>query len=330
MARICVTDGMAAEAVEKLEKAGHEVTLHHFTAEELAAGALSDFDAVVIRSATRLTPKVIKASSGRRGSLSLIGRAGVGIDNIDLAAATKAKIAVCNTPAASTHAVVELTIGHLLASVRHITTGDRTLREGKWQKKHLRGSELSGKRLGLVGFGRIAQGVAGAARALGMTIHAFDPYLPAEIAADKHCTLHDDIDDLFRLCTHISIHCNLTDETHHLVNHERMELMPGASPEGVSCGNHIVNCARGGIIDEVALLEALESGVISTAALDVFEVEPAGDNPLLQHPNFHGTPHIGAATDEAQRRIGIEMANLICDFFKGRKPKSTINPEVIR
>ncbi len=328
MARICVTDGMEAKALAKLEEAGHEVVLHHFTAEELGKGALAEYDAVVIRSATIMTAKVIKVSSGRKGSLRLIGRAGVGVDNIDLKAATRARVAVCNTPGASTHAVVELTIGHLLASVRHIATGDRTLRAGEWQKKRLSGSELAGKRLGLVGFGRIAQGVGQAARALGMTIHAYDPYLPPEIAADLHCTLHDDIDEVFRLCTHISIHCNLTDETRHLVNSERMGMMPRLSPEGVECGNHIVNCARGGIIDEVALLEALEEGVITTAALDVFEVEPAGDNPLLQHRNFHGTPHIGAATDEAQGRIGLEMADLICNFFDGRKPKSIINPEV--
>ncbi|MDP6334396.1 MAG: hydroxyacid dehydrogenase [Candidatus Poseidoniaceae archaeon] len=329
MGRIAVTDGMDDSAVKQLEDAGHEVVLKHYSKEELEAGILSDFDAVVIRSATKITDKVIRSSSGRKRSLKLIGRAGVGVDNINMDAATKSKIAVCNTPSSSTNAVVELTIGHLLSCTRHITTGDRTLRNGKWEKKNLRGSELSGKRLGLIGFGRIAQGVGRLARSIGMTLHAYDPYLPAEIAADQHCTLHDNIDDVFRLCTHISIHCNHSAETHHLVNSERISMMPGIGIDGVECGNHLVNCARGGIVDEVAVLNALESGALSSVALDVFEVEPVVDNPLLNHRNFHGTPHIGAATYEAQARIGQEMAALIIDFLKGRKPKSILNPEVI-
>jgi len=328
MGRIAVTDGMDDIAVKHLEEMGHEVVLQHYSPDELSSGALSTFDAVVIRSATRMTEQVILNSSGRNGQLKLIGRAGVGIDNIDLTVSTSSRIAVCNTPGASTHAVVELTIGHLLACARHITTGDRTLRGGEWAKKQLRGTELSGKRLGLIGFGRIAQGVGQAARSLGMTLHTYDPYLPAEVAADQHCQLHDEIDEVFRLCTHISIHCNLTEETHHLVNAKRLEMMPGIGIDGVPCGNHIVNCARGGIVDEVALLKALESGMVASAALDVFEKEPALDNPLIHHRNFHGTPHIGAATIEAQARIGEEMAELLIDFFDGKKPKSIINPEI--
>jgi D-3-phosphoglycerate dehydrogenase len=320
---------MDDSAVERLQNAGHEVTLRHYSKEELEGGILSKFDAVVIRSATKITAKVIKASSGRKGSLRLIGRAGVGVDNIDLKIATKWGVVVCNTPAASTKAVVELTVGHLLASTRHIATGDRTMRSGEWAKKDLRGTELSGKRLGFIGFGRIAQGVGQVARALGMTLHAYDPYLPPVVAVDQHCILHDDVDDVFRQCTHVTIHCNLSPETHHLVNGERLALMPGVGRDGVDCGNHLVNCARGGIVDEEATLAALESGLLASAALDVFEVEPAGDNPLLQHPNFHGTPHVGAATLEAQSRIGEEMATLLMDFLKGRHPKSALNPEVL-
>jgi len=329
MGRVAVTDGMDQKAIKQLEEAGHEVILNHYSISELDDGALADFDAVVIRSATKITDKVIYSSTGRNGSLKLIGRAGVGIDNIDMHAATKSKIAVCNTPSASTNAVVELTIGHLLSCARHITTGDRTLRSSEWAKKSLRGTELSGKRLGLIGFGRIAQGVGKLARSLGMTLHTYDPYLSAEIAADQHCTLHDDIDEVFRLCTHISIHCNHSEETHHLVNSDRIQLMPHVGIDGVQCGNHLVNCARGGIVDELAVLEALESGTLASAALDVFEVEPALDNPLIHHRNFHGTPHIGAATYEAQARIGHEMAALIIDFLEGRRPKSILNPEVI-
>ena len=319
--RVAVTDGMDPVAVNKLLNAGHEVIERHYTKDELLSGGLSSFDAVVVRSATKLTSEVISKS----GNLSFIGRAGVGVDNIDLQAATSHGIVVCNTPQSSTNSVVELTIGHLLASCRHIPRGDRGLRAGLWEKKQLKGTELSGKRLGLIGFGRIAQGVASVALAMGMECHAYDPYLPANIARKFECTMHDDVDSLFRLCTHISIHCNLTEETHHLVNAERIAMMSTSAPNGVSCGNHIVNCARGGIVDEGAVLNCLDSGDLTSAALDVFEEEPAFDNPLLQHPNFHGTPHIGAATLEAQARIGEEMVTLMLDHFAGKKPHSALN-----
>ena len=319
--RIAVTDGMDPVAVNKLLNAGYEVIERHYNEEELLDGALSDFDAVVVRSATKLTSEVISNS----GQLSFIGRAGVGVDNIDIKAASRSGIVVCNTPQSSTNSVVELTIGHLLASCRYITRGDRGLREGLWEKKQLKGTELSGKRLGLVGFGRIAQGVATVAVAMGMECHAYDPYLPTNIARQFDCTMHDNVASLFSLCTHISIHCNLTEETHHLVNSDRIRMMSTSAPNGVGCGNHIVNCARGGIVHEAAVLDALESGHLTSAALDVFELEPAIDNPLISHPNFHGTPHIGASTLEAQSRIGEEMTTLLLDHFEGKRPHSALN-----
>jgi D-3-phosphoglycerate dehydrogenase len=261
--------------------------------------------------------------------LKIIGRAGVGVDNIDLDAATNAGILVCNTPGSSTQSVVELTIGHLLASTRHIATADRDLRQGNWTKKSLRGTELSGKRIGFIGFGRIAQGVGRMARAIGMELHAYDPYLPEEIALEQHCILHSDVNDVFRMCTHVAIHCNLTDETHHLVNAETLAMMPGIGADGTECGNHLVSCARGGVVDEVAVLDALNSGTLASCALDVFEIEPVDGNPLVEHPNFHGTPHIGAATKEAQQRIGFEMADLLIDFFNGKTPNSVVNKSVL-
>ena len=218
-----------------------------------------------------------------------------------------------------------MTIAHLLASCRNITTADRKLREGIWAKKELVGTELSGKSLGLIGYGRIAQGVGNIAKAFGMDLHAYDPYVPKEIAKKNNCRLHDDVDSIFRMCTHVSIHCNLTEETYHLVNSSRINLMPGKGDDGIDCGNHLINCARGGIVDESAALEALESGQLSSVALDVFESEPATSNPLFAHDNFHGTPHIGAATKEAQARIGIEMATLIIETLNGDKPKTSLN-----
>ena len=325
MARIAVTDGMAEEAVLMLQDAGHEVSMVDGAPDRIMEGSLNGFDAVVIRSATKMTDNAIAASN----SLRLIGRAGVGVDNIDTDAATEHEILVCNTPGSSTQSVVELTIGHLLASIRYIPTADRNLRSGEWTKSSLRGSELSGRRIGFIGFGRIAQGVGKVAKALGMELHAYDPYLPSEIADEQQCKLHDDVEDVFRKCTHIAVHCNLTDETHHLVNSHTLSLMPRVGADGIECGTHLVSCARGGIVNEDEVLKALEDGTLSSCALDVFENEPETTHPILQHPNFHGTPHIGAATHEAQARIGFEMANLIIAFFNGDTPKSVVNRDVL-
>jgi len=322
--RIAVTDGMADAAVSILESGGHEVVLRHYEIEELRTGVLGDFDAVVVRSATKMTSEVIEASCNG-GRLGFIGRAGVGVDNIDIESATTNGVVVCNTPGASTKSVVELTIGHLIASTRFVARADRTLRSGNWAKKHLRGSELGGKRLGLIGFGRISRGVAKLAHGFGMEVSAFDPYVSAKQTAELDCLMHDDVDELFRACTHISVHCNLSEDTHHLVNRERLAMMPDIGADGTACGSHIVNCARGGIVDEAAVLDALDSGVLSSAALDVFEVEPAIGNLLLQHERFHGSPHIGAATLEAQTRVGTEMAGLLVAYFNSERPKSAIN-----
>ena len=322
MGRVAVTDGMDEKAIEMITEQGHEVIVKHYTEKELLSGILVNFDAVVVRSATKLTREVIEASVNDVHGLKFIGRAGVGVDNIDIDTATKNNIVVCNTPRSSTKSVVEMTIAHLLASCRNITTADRKLRNGVWAKKQLVGTELSGKSLGLIGYGRIAQGVGNIAKAFGMDLHAYDPYVPKEIAKKNKCRLHNDVDSIFRICTHVSIHCNLTEETYHLVNSSRINLMPGIGDDGINCGNHLINCARGGIVDEEAALEALDSGQLSSFALDVFEIEPAIDNPLFAHDNFHGSPHIGAATKEAQERIGVEMASLIIDFFQTKNIQS--------
>ena len=328
MARIAVTDGMANDAVELLKQAGHEVVLGFIEPDALATGALGEFDAIVVRSATKLPASVIDASGDR---LRVIGRAGVGVDNIDITSAAAAGIPVVNAPRASTQSVVELTIGHLLASVRHIPRSDRSIRNGKWEKKAMKGTELSGKNLGLIGFGRIAQGVGAIAQALGMSVHTYDPYLPPKVAKAQNTTLHKKVENLFSNCTHISVHCNLNDETHHLVNAERMALMPGRSNDGIRCGNHIVNCARGGIIDEQALLDSLNSGQLASAALDVFETEPVpAQSPLLQHEHFHGTPHIGAATMEAQARVGLDIARAIMTVLNGKVCETTVNAHLLK
>ena len=327
MMRVAVTDGMAKEAVKKLENAGCDVIQEFIEHNDLVNGALAEFDAVIVRSATKLSEEMMQASLPR---LKVIARAGVGVDNIDVDAASKLGLPVVNAPRASTQSVVELTIGHLLGSLRFIPRADRSLRSGQWAKKELKGTELFGKRLGLIGFGRIAQGVAKVAQAFGMEVHSYDPYLPLSVAKKVGVTMHKNVDNLFKTCTHISVHCNLTDETHHLINQKRINMMPGVDPFNLKCGNHIVNCARGGIVDEDAALAALNSGQLTSLALDVFEHEPVDPaSPLLEHMNFHGTPHIGAATIEAQHRVGLDIAEAVLTVLQGGIADTTVNRDAL-
>ena len=327
MMRVAVTDGMAKEAVKKLENAGCDVIQEFIEHNDLVNGALAEFDAVIVRSATKISEEMMQASLPR---LKVIARAGVGVDNIDVDAASKLGLPVVNAPRASTQSVVELTIGHLLGSLRFIPRADRSLRSGQWAKKELKGTELFGKRLGLIGFGRIAQGVAKVAQAFGMEVHSYDPYLPLSVAKKVGVTMHKNVDNLFKTCTHISVHCNLTDETHHLINQKRISMMPGVDPFNLKCGNHIVNCARGGIVDEDAALAALNSGQLTSLALDVFEHEPVDPaSPLLEHMNFHGTPHIGAATIEAQHRVGLDIAEAVLTVLQGGIADTTVNRDAL-
>ena len=323
MRRVAVTDGMAQEAVKKLEQADCEVVQEFIEHDDLVSGALADFDAIIVRSATKISEEMLAKSQPR---LKVVARAGVGVDNIDISAASQLGLPVVNAPRASTQSVVELTIGHLLGSLRFIPRADRSLRTGEWAKKELKGTELYGKQLGLIGFGRIAQGVAKVAQAFGMEVHSYDPYLPLSVAKKAGVTMHKNVDNLFKTCTHISIHCNLTEETHHLINKKRIDMMPGVDPFNLKCGNHIVNCARGGIVDEEAALTGLETGQLTSLALDVFEHEPVDpSSPLLQHQNFHGTPHIGAATIEAQRRVGLDIVDAVLTVLDGGVAETTVN-----
>ena len=318
---------MAKEAVKKLESAGCDVIQEFIEHDDLVNGALAEFDAVIVRSATKISEEMMQASLPR---LKVIARAGVGVDNIDVDAASRLGLPVVNAPRASTQSVVELTIGHLLGSLRFIPRADRSLRSGQWAKKELKGTELFGKRLGLIGFGRIAQGVAKVAQAFGMEVHSYDPYLPLSVAKKVGVTMHKNVDNLFKTCTHISVHCNLTDETHHLINQKRINMMPGVDPFNLKCGNHIVNCARGGIVDEDAALAALNSGQLTSLALDVFEHEPVDPaSPLLEHMNFHGTPHIGAATIEAQHRVGLDIAEAVLTVLHGGIADTTVNRDAL-
>jgi D-3-phosphoglycerate dehydrogenase len=315
MARILATDGLDSGCVEILLEKGHHVDMKHFERSELLEGAISEYDVIIIRSATKLDSEVLTANTSRKSRIRLIVRAGVGLDNIDLEKASELGILVKNTPTASTKAVVEFTIGHLLTGVRNISKADRSMRSSEWTKKSSRGTELSGKNLGLVGYGRISKGVAEIARLLGMNVHVFDPFLEEDSAKNSDVVIHDSVKSLFSSCTHISIHCALTESTRGMVGYDLIRLMPDVSPDGIVCGRHIVNCARGGILNESDVCRMLDSGHIRSLGIDVFENEPEGNPVLSSHPNVTSTPHIGAATAEAQKRIGAEIVDLILSEF---------------
>jgi len=318
MAKVLINDPVAQIARKLLKAAGHQVDENHRTLDELSNGALAEFDAVLIRSATEITGPAIE--SGSQGELKVIGRAGVGIDNIDMTAATHFGIIVVNSPAASTQAVAELTMGHLLSCARMIPRAAGTIKAGEWQKKNFTGHELSENHLGLVGYGRIARKVASLAKAFGMTIHAFDPFLPAD-AFDAEVVAHENLIDMARHCTHLSMHCSLTTETRHIIDERVFNALAECDGPAV-----LINCARGGLIDEDAALTALENGQLDACAFDVFDEEPFDPNhPLPKHENFIGTPHIGAATKESQERVAVQTVEALLAALNGMPGLGWVN-----
>lgn len=320
---VLLADGGSASLKAALIGAGFELSEARPSAAQLAAGCLAEHEVVIVRSATRLDAAAI--AQGAAGRLRVIGRAGVGVDNIDLEAAQRHGCWVLNSAGASSRAVVELTLAHLLGTARGVAQADRQLRAGIWAKGQLGGHELCGKRLGLVGFGKIARGVAVAARALGMEVHATSPSATETEAEAFGVTLQPGLDELFSTCTHVSLHCSLNAHTAKAVCARRISLMPSVAPDGTVCGAHLINLARGGIVDEIAAAAALRDGTLSTYAADVFETEPlAHDSPLLSCEGFVGTPHVGGETSEAQARIGSQLAQAVIAVFEGRKPDEGI------
>ena len=315
MARILANDGIDEKSKSKLEKIGHTVNVERIHQEQLIDAGLRDFDCVIVRSATTLDETILEANTGGDSKLRLLIRAGVGLDNIDIKSAESLGLTIRNTPNASTNAVVELTIAHLISNSRSFVGANLDMREGKWTKKNLVGTELSGKNLGLIGFGRIAKGVARIAQTLGMKVHTYDPFVIDQQTNTSNVTFHGTIESLFSSCSHVSVHCALTSETKGMINAGLVRRMPDISPNGVQCGRHIVNCSRGGILNEDDMLELLESGFLKSLGIDVFENEPEANPELSAHRSVSSTPHIGAATIEAQERIGEEIVSIVSSFF---------------
>ncbi len=312
--KILVSDKLAEEALEVLRKEA-EVDYFEPTPEELLE-VIEKYDAIIVRSRTKVRADAIEKGK----NLRVIGRAGVGVDNIDVKKATEKGIPVVNAPRGSTHSVAELVFGHMLSLARHLAYADRSMREGKWEKKKLKGIELQDKTLGLIGFGRIGQEVWKLAKVFGMKCIAFDPYIPEDFIKEKGAE-PGSLEDVLRNADFISIHALLTDETKHMISDEQLGMMKKSA--------YIINCARGGIIDEDALYKALKEGEIAGAALDVFENEPPGKTPLFELDNIVFTPHLGASTKEAQIRAGVTTAEQVLKVLRGEKPDFIVNPEVL-
>lgn len=301
MIKILVSDGMEQNALNKLNEQGFVVLDKHFEKEELK-DKIKDFDAIIIRSATKVDKEIIDA--GIKGNLKLVVRAGVGLDNVDLEYAKEKGVIVFNTPKASSVSVAELTIGHMLCISRFINTANVTMPEGKWEKKKYKGTEIYGKTLGLIGFGRIAREVAKRANALGMNVIYYDIAGKCEEYEEfKCCTL----EYLLNNSDFISVHIPFNKDRGALLKEEEFNIMKD--------GVYIINCARGGVIEEEALLKALNNGKVTAAALDVFENEPKPKKELINHERVSVTPHIGASTKEAQMRIGEEIVDILDNFF---------------
>ncbi|MHB9943867.1 3-phosphoglycerate dehydrogenase [Clostridium botulinum] len=301
MIKILVSDGMEQNALNKLNEQGFVVLDKHFEKEELK-DKIKDFDAIIIRSATKVDKEIIDA--GIKGNLKLVVRAGVGLDNVDLEYAKEKEVKVFNTPKASSVSVAELTLGHMLCISRFINTANVTMLQGKWEKKKYKGTEIYGKTLGLIGFGRIAREVAKRANALGMNVIYYDIAGKCEEYEEfKCCTL----DYLLNNSDFISVHIPFSKDRGALLKEEEFNKMKD--------GVYIINCARGGVIEEEALLKALNNGKVTAAALDVFENEPKPKKELINHERVSITPHIGASTKEAQMRIGEEIVDILDNFF---------------
>ena len=280
--------------------------------EELMA-VIGDYEGLIIRSATKVTPQIIEAGK----KLKAIGRAGIGVDNVDLPAATKKGIVVMNTPSGNAVTTAEHAIAMMFAICRKIPQATASTRAGKWEKGKFTGHELCNKTLGIVGVGNIGRIVADRAIGLKMKVIGFDPFLSAEAAEKIGVTLVD-LPELYKHSDIITVHVPLGDKTRHLINKDSFKQMK----KGVT----LINCARGGIVDETDLVWAIKEGIVSGAALDVFEQEPPPvDHPLLQMEQVIFTPHLGAATDEAQENVAVEVAELIVDFFTRGTVRNAVN-----
>ena len=311
--RILVADKIASAGVDYLrEQAGFVVDMVTGLDEAALCKKIAAYHGVLVRSAVNITRAVLEAAE----HLQVIGRAGIGVDNINVAYATEKGIAVLNTPNANAITTAELTIAHILSLSRSLPQADRSVKAGKWERSRFMGAELASKRLGIFGYGNIGRIVAARARGLGMQVAACDPFVNEEVFISDGVACAE-LDELIRTADYFTLHCPANDKTRGIINAERIRSMRK--------GARIINCARGGLIDEQALYAALQSGHLAGAALDVFAKEPPLNSPLLGLDNIVLTPHLGASTREAQDTAGAEIARQVATYLQTGEPINAIN-----
>ncbi len=322
MAKVLVADKLAHEGIDILKDSGFEVDCKIGLDKEELMKVIKDYEAIIVRSQTKLTSDVIERAS----SLKVIGRAGVGLDNVDVLTATKKGIIVMNAPGGNTISTCEHTFALILSLARKVPFGHFSLKKGDWNRSKFKGTEIYGKILGIIGLGRIGKEVAKRASAFGMEVLTCDPFITQEVA-DSIGVKIVALEELLRKSDIVTIHTPLTGETKGLISYKELSLMKPTA--------FIINCARGGIIDEEALYKFLKDKKISGAALDVFEKEPPVDSKLLELDNIVVTPHLGASTQEAQVNVAVEIAHCIKDALLGKAIRNAVNyvqmePEVYK
>ncbi|MCK5548040.1 MAG: hypothetical protein KAI64_03435 [Thermoplasmata archaeon] len=308
--KVLITDVIAKEAIEML-KEKHEVDVRDVSPNELLE-CIKDYDALIVRTKTKVTKEVI--DNGEK--LKVIAMAGIGFDHINVAHAETKGIVVVNAPSGSTYSVAELAVGHMISIARFLPRADRTTKEGHWEKTKLKGAELYGKTLGIIGLGRIGKQVALRARAFEMDILAYDPYVSPDTMSE-YGTKQTSLDELLMKSDFVTLHAALTEETRGMLNHERLAKMKKSA--------YIINAARGAMTIEKDLVEALEKGTVAGIAMDVYEKEPPKDSPLLKLDNVALTPHLGASTREGQKRAGTIVAGDVLGVLEGKKAENVID-----
>ncbi len=310
--RVLITDPIEQVCTDVLQKEGIDVDAKPGLPPDEIKKIIGGYDALIVRSGTKVTADIIAEAKEMR----VIGRAGAGVDNIDVNAATHKGIVVMNTPGGNTISTAEHTMALMLSMARNVPQSFQSLQNGKWDRKKYTGTELFGKTLGVIGLGKVGREVAARAKAFGMNVIGYDPLLASEMATKLGLETVS-LEDVYKRSDFITVHTPLTEETRGILGEKSFALCKR--------GVRVINCARGGIIDEQALLKALESGQVAGAAFDVFMKEPPVDNPLLKHPKVVATPHLGASTEEAQEKVAKQIGEQLVDFFKGRGIAGAVN-----
>ena len=310
--KVLVADDMSNAAVEIMTKAGLSVDVNTGLAPAQLSEIVGAYQGLAVRSATKVTADILAKAT----ALKIVGRAGVGVDNIDVKTATERKVQVINTPSGNAIAAGELAIAYMFALARKIPQATASMKKGEWEKKKFSGVEITGKTLGVLGFGNIGRQVAERAVGLRMKVLAYDPLIPVGSSPPAGIE-YASFDDVVAKSDFVTLHLPLTPETKNLFSTATLTKMKKSA--------YLINCARGGVVDEAALYEVMKSGHLAGAALDVFEKEPTPALPLFELDNVLLSPHLGASTKEAQSKVAIELAEVFVDFFKNGKVRNAVN-----